>query len=337
MKTSHAADIKFPQGMRGLSLIELMIAMVLGLLVVGTAIGIFISNRQTYRATDNLSRVQESARISYEMMARDVREAAGNPCVNNVPVVNVITGATGSWWTNLTTWGDAFRGFGPAEGLPGGPGFGAAAGERVAGTEAVQLLSADDNVVTVSAHNTAGAEFTVNTTNHGMSAGDLVMACNARQASIFQASSVVGDKIGHGTGGTPGNCTSGLGLPLNCGAGTVFEYAAPNSVLVGLSASRWLVANNPAGNAALYQVRLVGGAPQMQEIVEGVTGMTVTYLLDGAATYVPAAAVTAAARWPDVTAARIQLTLQSPDSVGTDGNPITRQVIQVSSLRNRNP
>ena len=331
----RTVEMKFPQRMGGLSLIELMVAMVLGLLVVGAAIGIFLSNRQTYRATENLGRVQESARTSYEMVARDIREAAGNPCVNNVPVVNVINGAAGNWWTNLTTWGDAFRGFADDENLPGGPGFGTATGERLAGTEAVQLLSAEDNVVTISAHNTAGAEFTVNTAGHGFSAGDLAMACNARQASIFQVSSVVGTAIGHGTGGTPGNCTSGLGLPLNCGAGTVFEYAAPNSVLVGLNASRWLVANNPAGNPALYQVRMVAGAPQMQEIVEGVTDMTVTYLLNDGDQYV--AAATVGTRWPDVVAARIELTLESPDRVGTDGNPITRQVIQVSSLRNRNP
>ena len=333
--TLRNGQIRSPRGVRGLSLIELMVAMVLGLLVIGTAIGIFLSNRQTYRATENLGRVQESARTSYEMVARDVRKAAGNPCVNNVPVVNVITGATGNWWTNLTTWGDAFRGFGAAEALPGGPAFGAAAGDRVAGTEAVQLLSADDNVVTISAHNTGGAAFTVNTANHGFAAGEMAMACNARQASIFQISSVTGSTIGHATGGTPGNCTSGLGLPLNCGTGTVFEFAAPNSVLVKLNASRWLVANNPAGNPALYQVRLVAGAPQMQEIVEGVTGMTVTYLLNDGDQYVTAALV--GTRWPDVIAARIELTLESPDNVGTDGNPIRRRVIQVSSLRNRNP
>lgn len=321
--------------MTGITLIELMVAMVLGLLVVGSAIGIFISNRQAYRATENLGRVQETARMSYEMVARDLREAAGNPCVNNVPVINVINGAATNWWTNLMTWGDAFRGYGPAEAMPGAPGFGAAPGDRVVGSEALQLLSADDSVVTISAHDTAAAVFALNSADHGMSAGDFAMACNARQATIFQISSVVGNVIGHGTGGTPGNCTSGLGLPLSCGPGTVFEYAAPNSVVARLNASRWLLVNNPAGRPSLYQVRLAGGVPQLQEIVEGVTGMQVLYLLEGATTYVSAGAV--GPLWADVIAARIELALESPESVGTDGNPIRRQVIQVSSLRNRNP
>ena len=335
MKAIRTARITSRRAVRGLSLIELMVALVLGLLVVGSAIGIFISNRQTFRATENLSRVQETARMSYEMVSRDVREAAGNACVNNVPVVNVINGAAGNWWTNLSTWGDAFRGFGPAEALPGGPVFGAAPGNRVVGTEVVQLLSADDNVVTISAHNTAGAEFTVNNASHGMAAGDLAIACNARQASIFQVSSVVGAAIGHATGGAPGNCTDGLGLPLDCVAGTEYEYSAPNSVMAKLNASRWLVAINPAGRPALYQVRLAGGVPQLEEIVEGVTGMQVLYRIEKIGPYLDAATV--GTNWPAVIAARIELTLESPDSVGTDGNPIRRQVIQVSSLRNRNP
>jgi type IV pilus assembly protein PilW len=320
---------------QGLSLIELMVALMLGLLVLGAAIGIFASNRQTFRATENLSRVQETVRMSYEMVARDLREAAGNPCVNNVPIVNVVNGAAGNWWTDLSEWDQAFRGFGAAEALPGGPAFGAAPGNRVVGSEAVQWLSADDNVVTISAHDTAGAQFTLNTADHGFAAGDFAIVCNARQASVFQVSSVAGTAVRHELGAGPGNCTTGLGLPLDCGAGTVFAFAAPNSVVARLNASRWLVAINPAGRPALYQTRLVGGAPQLQEIVEGVVDMQVRYLLDGGIAYVDAAAV--GARWADVTAARIELTLESPERVGTDGNELTRQMIQVSSLRNRNP
>jgi type IV pilus assembly protein PilW len=312
-----------------------MVALLLGLLVVGSAIGIFASNRQVYRATDNLSRVQESARMSFEMVSRDLREAAGNPCVNNVPIVNVVNGNAANWWTNLNNWGDAFRGFGDAEEMAGGPVFGVSPGDRVIGTEAVQLLSADDNVVTISAHDTGGAQFTVNSGTHGLVAGDLAIVCNARQASVFQVSSVAGSTIRHDLGAGPGNCTTGLGLPLNCAAGTIFQYAAPNSVLVRLNASRWLLANNPEGRPALYQMRMAAGVPQLQEVVDGVTGMDVQYLLNGAADYVNSAAV--GTRWPDVLAVRIELTLESPEAVGTDGNPITRQVIQIASLRNRNP
>ncbi|WP_242603149.1 PilW family protein [Xanthomonas vasicola] len=86
--------------MRGVTLIELMIALVLGLLVVGAAIGIFLANRRTYSATEGLGRVQENVRTAFELMARDVREASGNPCVNTVPVANVLKTKASNWYTN---------------------------------------------------------------------------------------------------------------------------------------------------------------------------------------------------------------------------------------------
>ena len=85
---------------QGLSLIELMIAMLLGLLVAGAAVTIFMSNRQTYQATDNLGRIQENLRTSFELMARDVREAGGNPCANDLPIANVLNNPAGEWWSN---------------------------------------------------------------------------------------------------------------------------------------------------------------------------------------------------------------------------------------------
>ena len=57
----------------GLSLIELMIAIALGLLIVAATLSIFSSNKQSYRATENLGRVQESGRTAFELMSRDIR------------------------------------------------------------------------------------------------------------------------------------------------------------------------------------------------------------------------------------------------------------------------
>ncbi len=318
----------------GLSLIELMIAMVLGLLVVGAAIGIFMSNRQTYRATESLARVQENARTAFELMARDVREAGGNPCVNTLPVANVLNAPATRWWTNLTEWGAAVRGYRSDEAFPDAA-FGSGAGDRVNGTEAIQLLSGDDNVVTISAHNTGGTQFTLNRANHGFAAGDLLMACNSRQASIFQATAVGGVNITHASGGaSPGNCTGNLGLPVQCGAGTVFAFSAPNSVLVKLHSTRWYIGNNGRGGLSLYQSRLQNGAIVSQEVAEGVRTMQVTYLVRGDNAYSTAQAVTTNNAWANVVALRINLGLE--DTERTEGGTVRRNLIQVASLRNRN-
>ncbi len=317
----------------GFSLIELMIAMMLGLLVVGAAIGIFLSNRRAYQATEGVGRVQEGVRTAFELMSRDVREAAGNPCVNNLPIANVLNNPAASWWSNLTVWGDAFRGFVADEDMTDLT-IGGDAGQRVAGTQAVQLFTADDNVATISAHDTGTYKFTLNTTTSGIATGDIVMACNARQASIFQVSAASGDEVFHGTSGTPGNCATGLGIPMECGTGTTFAYTAPNSVLVRVHATRWYIGNGTNGPALYQQVATGNGTVTTQEVADGVTNLSVLYLVSGQTAYQAADAV---ADWSTVTSARITLSLAGTDKVGANDEVIERQLIHVVSLRNRNP
>jgi type IV pilus assembly protein PilW len=66
----------------GFGLIELMIAMVLGLLVLGAAIAVFQSNQRTFSANEGQNRIQEGARVAYELMSKDIRAAGGSACSN---------------------------------------------------------------------------------------------------------------------------------------------------------------------------------------------------------------------------------------------------------------
>jgi len=59
---------------RGLTLIELMIAMVLGLLLLAGIITILLGTQQTNRAQEAVSRVQEAGRFATEALGRDLRE-----------------------------------------------------------------------------------------------------------------------------------------------------------------------------------------------------------------------------------------------------------------------
>lgn len=323
---------KNPQS--GFSLVELMIALLLGTLVIAAAGGIFITNRQTFRSTDNLGRVQEGVRTAFELMARDIREAAGNPCSSSVPLANVLNNPGTRWWTRMENWGVGMMGYGSTTAFADA-GFGTGAGARLNGTEAIELFSTESPVVTVSAHAPASALFTVNTTAHGIQTGDLVLACSPRQAAMFQASSASGNQIGHAAIGTPGNCTAALGVPRNCGGTSSYTFTTPNTVLARIHAARWYVANNAAGRPALYQTRLTSAGPVAQEIVEGVRSLQFTYLLDGGNTYVNAAGVGGA--WDRVKSVRIRADVDGEPGSGTNGQPISRVVEHVASLRNRNP
>jgi type IV pilus assembly protein PilW len=59
----------------GMTLIELMIALLIGAFLLAGILQIFISSRQTYRMQEALSRLQENGRFALELIDRDVRMA----------------------------------------------------------------------------------------------------------------------------------------------------------------------------------------------------------------------------------------------------------------------
>ena len=332
MSLRHPSRRPIARRVQGFSLIELMIALVLGLLVTLAAIGMFLSNSRTYDTTESLSRVQENARVAFELMARDIREAGGNPCSRNLLVANVL-GATGggtAWWNN---WGNGLQGYEN----------GALAGS-LAGTDSMEIMSASSSGATVVSHNPTSATFDVVPQTHGFLADDILVVCDFRQASVFQmsgpsANPVTNGNVVHNTGsGAPGNCSKGLGFaqPIDCSTnGTPYTYG-DNSIVVRLQAARWYVANNGRGGNSLFRVALRNNAlATPEEVVEGVEDMEITYLLPGGTDYVASTAIPAA-RWREVGSVRLDITLSGRENVGTDGSRINRRLQHTVTLRNRN-
>jgi type IV pilus assembly protein PilW len=64
----------YPQQV-GFSLIELMIAMLLGIVVIAGVFSVFIGSSQTYRLQDAMFRAQESGRFALTMIVSDARHA----------------------------------------------------------------------------------------------------------------------------------------------------------------------------------------------------------------------------------------------------------------------
>jgi type IV pilus assembly protein PilW len=60
---------------RGFTLIELMIAVTIGLLLTLVVANLFLSSRATYQTTDELSRLQENVRFAYQVLTRSVHIA----------------------------------------------------------------------------------------------------------------------------------------------------------------------------------------------------------------------------------------------------------------------
>lgn len=342
--------------LRGLTLIELMIAIVLGLLISIVAITVLFTNRQVYASTENLGRIQENTRTAFELMARDVREAAGNACERDLPVVNVLQNSTTNWWTDFT---GGVTGYDGSTAFPDAA-FGAAGSIgnlRVAGTDAIDLKSAVASGITIEDHQPASADFKLNTTAHGISPGDVVMACDFDHAAIFQVTNSnpgTNPNVVHNTGGSvsPGNSTNCLSMSGACSpTGYVFGCkggeAPPSGCapadrwpaqIAKLRMTRWYVGHNPRGRQSLYQTTIQNGGGVLSavnnEVVEGVRDMQLTYLVDGTGEYVDAAP---GVDWSKVVAVRITMRMEGEDRVGTDGNVLERPLIHTVTIRNRAP
>lgn len=91
------------QRQAGLTLVELMIGMMLGLLLVLGITQVFMASRQTLATNDLMSRMQENGRFALEFMARSARQAgyiAPGSTLNRPNPVEAITCGLGNSTSN---------------------------------------------------------------------------------------------------------------------------------------------------------------------------------------------------------------------------------------------
>ena len=89
-------NIKLLKSQKGLSLIELMIAITLSLFIIAAMIGLFVNSKENYRMNENMSRLQENARFAVSFLARDLRMVDYRACISAERLTNSITGVNGA-------------------------------------------------------------------------------------------------------------------------------------------------------------------------------------------------------------------------------------------------
>jgi prepilin-type N-terminal cleavage/methylation domain-containing protein len=60
---------------RGFSLVELMVALLLGTLITAAAVQMFITNQRSFRLQQTMSEVQETGRFAAELISKELRMA----------------------------------------------------------------------------------------------------------------------------------------------------------------------------------------------------------------------------------------------------------------------
>lgn len=326
----------------GFTLVELMIALVLGLVVVAATGSIFMSNKRLYGSTETVGRIQENQRVAFELLARDVREAAGTPCSAASPPVNMLQSGKNTFWSSF------------GNGLSGTDGGGTA-------NDRVDLYMANDGDIEISSHTNPSAVLNV-TNSTGIAVNDILMACNADVSIIFQATHLPSGEIQHNGGGSTGNCGQEFqhkepDLSKCSGASAMYGYCyvippgkkpGPGchrvgqgpAVVVRLSVVRWEVRDNVLYRSVYYTDGTgIRATPAEEiEVAEGITGLQLKYQSEGSATFQDAPV----ADWKKVVAVQVTLTAVGADGAvrgqyvrGTDGERLTRTFTNTVALRNR--
>ncbi len=334
----------------GLSLIELMIAMVVGLVLMAGVLSIFISSRSGYGANTAAAQVQEYGRFALDFMRGNVRMTSYMGCATTARS-NTILNPVGQLYNYLLpVYGYEYNGTDPATATsaapyaiasetptgttltsgtwtpvgdgttdvtPAGSAAGAALTNADPGSDAFVLLSASSDPVYLTAPS-AGSALTV-TTSTGLAAGQLAIISDCVKSTAFQVSNSDNNTPGILTIGSlgpgPGNYQNNFSVGYDAGA-----QVLPANIIV-YYVGQDTNANGGDNSPALFQAQLQanGSFAAPQVIVPGVENMQVLYGVNNtggsSATspnqYLTAAQVDTTNNWANVLSMQIGLLVRS--------------------------
>ncbi len=279
---------------RGFSLIELMIAITLGLLLLLGVVQIFDSTRQANRTNDAMGQLQENGRLALSLLSRDIRMAGNIGCnrAGSIDIVGLPASITATYATrNL-------------QGIPsGGLAAPAPAAPMVAGTQGIYVMGMGDGATSLAVNMASQTSAISYRAGGNWAATDrlILSDCliNGAAANVFPA---------------PFANNGAAGVIASPGRMAV-RY--PDFAMIGpLFAREYFISDGPAGEVdgvrTLYRRDLATIPPTTVPLVDGVHDMRFRYGVDTDADGEPNNYVEppAAINWNNVVSVEISLLLR---------------------------
>lgn len=355
----------------GLSLVELMVAILISMIVLAGVLQVMFTSKTTFLSQEEMSYIQENARFALDVIGRDIQAAGYLGCASSgaeLALVGKVDASAAEFWGP-----EAVVGFAGSDGTNTFPQayrdkvrsiVGATGGDPI--PDSIIVRGAEGVSRDVKGHSGTSLELD---SASGIAEGDYlaVVGEDCVSAGVIRVATVGGNTIGYG-----GNAIcSGIGEAIrsvpgqslicdaacNCtGAGSgAVGYSAGATVQAYNSSAYFIGTSNSASEQpALKRVRLRDGkATQVEELALGVEDMELHYGVDsngdGAVeSYLDASAFAAGgAEWGQVVAVRVSLLFrsQSPsladaqaqnDLLGNSYNDRYMRQVVTSTYRLRN-
>jgi len=324
------------RGVRGFSVVELMVAMAISLLLLGGVISIFISSKSSYETNERLSRIQENGRFALDAIMTDLRASGFVGCARQPNYLSTsLNDATTLQWNFL---GGPVMGFQATDADTWSPAMDASIDSPLSGSDVLVVrvpvrervalpliadLGAPTNTLQIEAGSTGGVE-----------TGDIALAYSCEAISVFQVSSYdagtgVITHVANAAGQVPGNAND----TVNYSYRQAVTHVVPVETVAYFIAPSTRVGDAddpaPAGTTSLWRRR---GLDADQELVEGIEQIQVQYGVDTNGDVIVDEYRTAdnVTDWNDVISVSVALLARSLEEYGVDTDSRSYSLLDVT-------
>ncbi|MDZ7803056.1 PilW family protein [Thiohalophilus sp.] len=264
---------------QGFTLIEIMVAAVISLIILGGVAQVFLGNRDSYRLLQASSNVQETGRFGMEFLVKDIRMAGYMGCAsaNNVNLTNNVdvTKTSDDVDNSVANFDgtNSIIGYTYDTTFPTDLGnFDLTSSDVVQGTDVVFIQRASSCPGgDILDHNQTSAQYKIADNSQ----------CQIQQNDVVLLSDCANADI-HGVTNSPGSTgTVNIAHAANLNKTPKLNNTyGPGSSMYKMTAMVYYIGFNPDNEPALFRRRLVGDSFVTEELVEGVYDMDILYGVD---------------------------------------------------------